>query len=246
MKKSVLLLVLFFLTLACSDDEDVIVNQFQTDFLKYTVTHKNNPIHKVYTQEYTFEGNKVISENYTNFLFPEHSSFNAFYYDNNNRVVREMRNGNLYQRVEWNNNIASVYDSENNLKGEFKFTNSRLEYYLLRYEFNDNRYRKINYNNNGNVKSIEDENKILVEFLNYDTSVFNPLNLINSITILRIDYKPHFTNLFRVEKVHPYQGDDYSQSLQFYNYEWVLNSVHLVESIEDERSAIYTSIFEYQ
>jgi hypothetical protein len=245
MKKYTVYLMVCFLFLACSKDEDVIVNQLEVDYLKYTLRQKNNPVHWIYIQEYTFENKKVITENYLNSLYPQHNSNSAFLYDDQDRVISEMRNGELYRKIEWNNNNAKVYDSEDNLKGEFKFKDSRLEYYVIRYELNDIRFRKLNYYANGNVKSIQDENKILVEYLDYDTSVFNPMNLINSIAILRIDYKPHFTNLFSVEKVHPFRGDDYSQPLRFYNYDWTLNTENLVETIEDQKSAIYTRAFQY-
>jgi len=104
----------------------------------------------------------------------------------------------------------------------------------------------LNYDSNQNIASIENETEIYVEYLNYDLSKRNPLNLIESIGILRIDYKPHFKNIFRTEKVYPFEGDDYSQPLTFYEYSYEFNSENRVYQIEDEKTVIYTQQFEYE
>jgi YD repeat-containing protein len=129
----------------------------------------------------------------------------------------------------------------NDLIGEFQFNNSMQ---LISYK-NDGQIRYLSYDSSGNVVSVATEDGIYVEYLDYDTSKANPLNLINSITILRIDYKPHFKNVFKTEKAYPYKGDDFSVPLSFYKYSWTINSKGLIESMIDEKTLIYKSKFEY-
>ena len=68
--------------------------------------------------------------------------------------------------------------------------------YKVGFYNNNIRTKNLNYDTNQNIVSIENETEIYVEYLNYDLSKRNPLNLIESIGILRIDYKPYFKNIF--------------------------------------------------
>jgi hypothetical protein len=106
--------------------------------------------------------------------------------------------------------------------------------------------KNLNYDSNQNIVSIENETDIYVEYLNYDLSKRNPLSLIHSIGILRIDYKPYFKNIFETEKVYPFEGDDYSQPMRFYEYDYEFDSEDRVYQIENEKSLIYTEQFEYE
>ena len=46
--------------------------------------------------------------------------------------------------------------------------------------------------------------------------------------------------------MYPFEGDDYTQPLTFYEYSYEFNSDNRVYQIEDEKTLIYTQQFEYE
>jgi len=247
MKNNILMITAFLLVIGCSKDiKEDLRKPIKAGALSYTVRLTNDPNDLIYTQDYKFdEEGKVISEKFTNYKNPQYNHSSNFKYDSNGRVIEEIRNNEIFRKIIWRNDIAKVYDSQDELISEFQFSNSRLINYKLYQNNNPVQIKKLNYGANGNIISVEDENGIYAEYLNYDTSTINPLSLINSISILRIDYKPHFKHVFRTEKVHPYEGDDFSQPESFYEYEWTLNPGGLIAAMKDEKALIYTCVFEY-
>jgi hypothetical protein len=223
------------------DINSVSRNQSESYNFIYSVLLKDNSKDSVYRQAYLIENGKVITEKYINFNNSEYNHTSTFEYDNNGRVVKEVRDNQTFNKVVWDNNSAKVFNENNDLIGEFQFNNSKQ---LISY--NDGlTTRFFNYDSNGNIASIATEAGMYVEFLDYDTSKINPLNLLNSIAILRIDYKPNFKNVFKTEKAYPFKGDDFSVPLTFYEYSWTLNSNGFIESMTDEKTLIYRSEFEY-
>jgi hypothetical protein len=244
-------LTLFFfglLILGCSsDDGNETTTEEIVNSLKYTVKLKNEPNEIIYIQEYSFdEQGKVISENYTNINNPQHSHLSTFEYDDNGRILKEIRDGEVFFNVIWTNDFAEVYNIQNQKISGFNFNGETLTDYKLGFYTNNIRTKNLNYDSNLNIVSIENETEIYVEYLNYDLSKRNPLNFIASIGILRIDYKPYFKNIFGTEKVYPFEGDDYTQPLTFYEYSYEFNSDNRVYQIEDEKTLIYTQQFEYE
>ena len=226
-----------------SNDEIVKESQNQSENYNfiYTVLNKDNSKDSVYRQAYLIDNARVITEKYTNYNNPKYNYISTFEYDNNGRVIKEVRDNQIFTKISWVNNDATVFNKNNVLIGEYQFNNSMQ---LISYK-NDGQIRYLNYDSSGNVVSIATKYGIYVEYLDYDTFKTNPLNLINSITILRIDYSPHFKNVFKTEKAYPYKGDDFSVPLSFYKYSWTLNSKGLIETMTDEKTLIYTSKFEY-
>src|SRR5690606_23703132 len=103
-------LTLFFfglLILGCSSDDEIgTTTEDNITSLKYTLKLKNEPNEIIYIQEYTFdERGKVISENYTNINNPQHSHFSTFEYDENGRLIKEIREGEVFSTVIWTNNL---------------------------------------------------------------------------------------------------------------------------------------------
>ena len=226
-----------------SNDEIVKESQNQSENYNfiYTLLNKDNSKDSLYRQAYYIDNGRVITEKYTNYNNPEYNYISTFEYDNNGRVIKEVRDNQIFTKISWVNNDATVFNKNNVLIGEYQFNNSMQ---LISYK-NDGQIRYLNYDSSGNVVSVATKDGIYVEYLDYDTSKTNPLNLINSITILRIDYSPHFKNVFKTEKAYPYKGDDFSVPLSFYKYSWTLNSKGLIETMTDEKTLIYTSKFEY-
>ncbi|WP_179018813.1 hypothetical protein [Winogradskyella forsetii] len=247
--KNLTLLFFGFLILGCSsDDGDETTTEDFVTSLKYTVKLTNYPDEIVYIQEYSFdEQGKVISENYTNISNPQHSHFSTFEYDNNGRVLKEIRDGEVFFNVIWTNNNAEVYNIQNQKISEFNFSGEILTDHKVGFSTDNIRTKNFNYDSsNQNIVSIENETEIYVEYLNYDSTKRNPLNLIKSIGILRMDYKPYFKNIFATEKAYPFDGGDYSQPLRFYEYSYVFDSENRVYQIEDEKTLIYTRQFDYE
>lgn len=246
--KNLILIFFGLLIIGCSsDDENGKTTENNVTYLKYSVKLKNDPTEIIYVQEYTFnEQGKVISEDYTNINNSQYSHHSTFEYDNNGRIIKEIRNGEVFFNVTWTNNLAEVYNIQNQKIAEFNFNENILTDYKIGFNTNNIQTKNLNYNSNQNIVSIENEEGIYVEYLNYNLNKRNPLNLIASIGILRIDYKPYFKNIFNTEKVHPFEGDDYSQPLTYYEYNYEFDSENRVYQIEDEKTLIYTQQFEYE
>lgn len=247
MKKISILIFVIIGLISCQDDEsaddfadDVQVPSLDFNFT-YLVTYKNDVHDPIIKQEYAIEDGKVLAEKYTNYNNPEYSHLSLFEYDETGRILREIQENKVVKQVVWDDKNAKVYNINNDLIGQFFFNDTmRLESYI------ENIQRFLNYDSHGNIISIASEEGIYVEYLDYDSSKVNPLSLIKSIEILRINYKPHFKNVFKTEKVYPYEGDDYSVPMSYYEYIWTLNSNGLIETITNEKTAIYLDKFEYK
>ena len=249
MKKIILSLVCVLSIIACTSDENLepINNLENVANLKYNLKERNEPNNLVYTQEYTFdEQGKVISENYTNFYYPQHSHFSTFEYNDKGQVTKEIRDGQTYFNIVWTNDFAEVFNNQDQKISEFTFVGEKLTEYKTEFNSSNIRTRKLNYDKDQNVASIENETEIFVEFLEYNLSKRNPLNLIKSIGILRIDYKPFFKNIFGIEKAYPFEGDDYSFPLTFYDYHYKFDTENRIYQIEDDKTLIYTQEFTYE
>jgi len=253
MKKTTILFLITIGFLNCTDEitqsaiddvvnqqEDYVQDDYNYNFI-YTVLFKNDINDTIYKQEYSIVDGKVLAEKYTNYDNPQYNHISSFKYDLDGRIIKELRNNKIFSEVAWENNIAKVYNSINEKIGEYHFDNSKK---LISYNRNGSRY--LNYDSNGNIVSEATNTGIFVEYLDYNNTKIYPLSRINSITILRIDYKPHFKNVFKTEKAYPYIGDDFSVPLTFYEYNWTLNSDGLIETMTDEKSVIYLSKFEYK
>jgi hypothetical protein len=247
--KNYTLFLIFFGLISCKNEENnnkINELQNQSPNFIYTVLLKSNSKDTVYRQEYLIENGKVIFEKYTNYSDPKYNRLCTFEYDNNGRVIKEIIDNQKVIEIYWDNDTAKVFNKNNDLIYEFHF-NSSMQ--LLSYKYGDKfgaRTRFFNYDTNGNVVSGGTEAGIDVEYLDYNTSLNNPFNLINSIAVLRIDYKPNFKNVFKIEKTYPFKGDDYSVPLSYYKYFWTLNNKGLIETMVDEKSLIYVSKFEYK
>ena len=207
----------------------------------YTVLLENDLTDTIIKQEYAIEDGRVLAEKFTNYDNPQYNHIHFFEYDENERIVKEMRGDVTYMSVEWDGNTARVYNKNDDFIGEFNFDSSmRLESY------NRNGDIYLSYDETGNIIAASSNGGTFVEYLDYNYSIMNPLSLIKSVAILRMDYKPHFKNVFKTEKAYPYEGDDFSVPLNFYAYSWTLNSDSLIETMTDEKTMIYLQKFEYK
>lgn len=244
MYKITLLTLIAISFLGCQKEDNVInenENQNSDYNFIYILTHKSNPHDTIYKQEYLIVDGRVLTEKYTNYNNPEHNHISTFEYDDNGKILREIRKDKVFKQVVWNNNSAKVYNVIDKLIGEFNFNNQ-----MMLMNYNRNGLRFLNYDLKGNIKAEATKAGTFVEYLDYDYSLINPLSRINSIAILRIDYKPHFKNVFKTQKEYPYEGDDYSVALSFYDYSWTLNFNGLIETVTNEKTMIYMEKFEYK
>jgi hypothetical protein len=220
--------------------EDSNQEDYNYNFI-YTLLLENDLNDTIYKQEYSIVDGMVLAEKYTNYNNPQYNHLSSFKYDVNNRIIKEIRDNKVFIEVAWENNNAKVFNLMNEQIGEYHFDNSMK---LISYDRNGSRY--LNYDNHGNVVSVATNAGIYVEYLDYDNAKTYPLSRINSIAILRIDYKPHFKNVFKTEKIYPYVGDDFGVPLTFYEYFWTLNPDGLIETMTDDKTVIYLSKFEYK
>jgi YD repeat-containing protein len=238
MKKLIIIIYITVFSVSCSSENE---NVISTNFtLKHIVTEKSSEESIVYTQEYIMDNDgKVVQEKFQSMLYPNQSSTSTFEYDNEGKVVKEVRNKKLVYSVVWNDNIATVKDLDANLTFTCIFQNGK----LLQYSLTGNSY-KFNYDQNDNVISQENNGEIFVEFLNYDTSVSNPMYLIKSIGILRMASNPYFKNFFQTKKAYPFEDIDFSVPLTYYTYQKMVGVDNRITKITNNENT-YTSKFEY-
>ncbi|MFT5753355.1 MAG: hypothetical protein ACI924_000570 [Flavobacterium sp.] len=244
MKKLLLFIVCTLSIIGCSTDDNL-----ESDIiskLEITLKEKNEPDNLIYKVEYVFDKQgKVVSENLINYYTPQFVYYSTFEYNNKGQVIKEFSNGEILYNVVWTNDFAEVFNNQNQKTSEFTFDGEKLMSYRMFIGTSNEITRKMNYDVSGNVISIGDETEIFVEFLNYDISKKNPDNYIKSIGLLRIDSNPYFKNIFDIRKQYPWQGDDFSVPLTFYNFNYKFDTQNRVFQIENEFSAIYTEEFIY-
>ncbi|QOG04433.1 hypothetical protein [Flavobacterium sp. MDT1-60] len=244
--KRTLILFSFILLISCNNDEEVVENAIQVSAMKYTVAEDVESFDTIYSQEYTFDSDgKVLSETFTNYLNPQFNYKSTFEYNNQGKLIKEIRNGQIFCYINWNGNVAELYNESNQKISDFKFNNENLIEYNDGYINGNIKNHKYNYDTNGNVVSIENQNEVFVEYLNYNKSIANPMNLIKSIGVLRLDYKPYFKNFFAIEKAYPYEETDYTFPLTHYGYQNTLDSNNRIITLTNNRNLIYKETFEY-
>ena len=247
--KKTLILLSFILLISCNKDEEVVekVSQISVSSMKYIAAEDFGNFNTIYSQEYAFDTDgKVLSETFTNYLNPQFNYKSTFEYNNQGKLINEIRNGQIYRHVKWNGNVAELYNESNQKISDFTFNNENLIEYNYVYLNGNIQNYKYNYDTNGNVVSEESQNKVFVEYLNYNTSIANPMNLIKSIGVLRLDYKPYSKNFFEIEKAYPYDETDYSFPVTHYRYQNTLDSNNRIITLTDDKTLIYKSKFEYK
>ncbi|PHS64056.1 MAG: hypothetical protein COB12_08710 [Flavobacterium sp.] len=234
-------------TATCNDTDVIINSSFYTSYLKITARYDYND-EWLQTNEYFFdEEGKVISAKYISTYNPGEIYISQYQYDNKGRLISEYLNNELSRTIKWTNNKAEVFNNENQKLTELVFCDNNLTEVRSGYFQNDIRYKKYNYDSNLNIISVENESEIRVEYLDYNTNKTNPYYLLKSIGVL-IDWRNTLfsKNIFAIEKVYPYEGNDYSFPLTYYDYEYVFDNEGRVFEIEDDRTAIYVIKFEYE
>ena len=238
MKKFILPLICF-LFLACTSDKETNATTENFTF-KHIVTEKNSEESIVYTQEFIMDNDgKVVQEKFQSMLYPNQSSTSTFEYDNEGRVLKEIRNKKVVYTVVWNVDVATVKDIDTNLIFTCIFQNGK----LMQYSSTGNNY-KFNYDQNNNVISEENNGDVFVEFLDYDTTVLNPMYLIKSIGILRMASNPYFKNFYQTKKAYPFEDIDFSVPLTYYTYQKMVGVDNRITKITNNENT-YTSKFEY-
>src|ERR1035437_8915119 len=109
-----------------SNDEIVKESQNQSENYNfiYTLLNKDNSKDSLYRQAYYIDNGRVITEKYTNYNNPEYNYISTFEYDNNGRVIKEVRDNQIFTKISWVNNYAKVFNKNNVLIGEYQFNNS--------------------------------------------------------------------------------------------------------------------------
>jgi len=201
----------------------------------------------IYSLEYNIDSeNKVLSEKFTRADKPEFNHLSIFKYNSQGKLIKEIRQGEIYKSIVWDNNVATVYDSENLKKDEFFFDNNRLIEYRLRYQTGTLSIRKFNYNSEDNIISKETESEMFSEYFEYDVTKLNPYHKLLSIGILHPYLELWSNNIFNVQKIYHTAGDDYGGSIRFYNYYYEFDEQERVIKEENDLSAIYIVKFNYE
>ena len=241
MKKLILSIITFIVIISCSSNDGN--NTTSTSTLKEIVTDSSEE-NIIHTKEYFFDSDgKVLKEVFNSIIFPQYNSTSTFEYDNQGRVIKEIRNNELIINVVWSGNVATLYGNPIDLS-----VNNALSYTFLNDKVIESHFmgdiHKFNYDENDNVISEVQADTVFVEYLDYDTTVTNPMHLIKSIGVLRMHSNPYFKNFFQTKKVYPYQDDDYSTPIQYFQFEKFVDSENRIIKIDNEENH-YISRFEY-
>lgn len=246
MKKQ--LLFILFIVFGCSSTEDnlVIMPTTQINNLKIVVQPKEPGSSAISKKEYVFDLNgKVIKETFTNYLYPQHNFISTFEYDTQNHLVKEFKNGQLFYKIVWTGNFAELF-TENDLKiADFTYLNNKLTEMNWGFFQGMLQNTKYNYDTNSNVISVEKDNQVYVEYLNYQQNIQNPLNLLKSIEIVRFSSQYNFKNVFNIERLYGYNGSDYIFQTTDYEYFRTLDANQRIISETDMKTLIYRTTYEY-
>ena len=226
------------------EENDIDVSQIPFPEASFKITLKNDfeIFSTIHSSEYSFDADgNVLAEKYISNDNPEQSFFSTFQYDANGRILSETRNNHIVSQVIWNGNTAIVYNNSNNYPITFVFINGNLSEVT---STNSDSYR-INYDVNNNIISEERNNEVFVEYLNYNLTVPNPTNVLKSIAILRYNSRAFSNNTFETKKAYPYEGDDFSIPLTYYQFQYTLDEDNRVTAITDDETSIYKTYFEY-
>lgn len=136
--KNLIILILGLLIAGRNSDEKInTLTENNETYLKYSVRLKNAPTEIVYIQEYSFDENgKVVSEKYTNINNPEYNHFSTFKY-NNGRILQEIRDGEVFLNIIWTNELAEVYNIQNQKISKFNFNGEILTDYKIGFNTNN-------------------------------------------------------------------------------------------------------------
>lgn len=243
MKKIILILVSSIAFFSCTTNEEY--KNSTSNSLKEITTNDGDQIVEMYTTEYIFDNEgKVVKEINTNLYYPEYNYTNTFEYDTQGRVIKEIRNNELISNVVWIGNNAKIFgstiDLNNNNVATYNFSNGK----VTSISSNGTILHKFNYDQNDNVISEVQADTVFVEYLDYDTTVNNPMQLIKSIGILRMHKKPYFKNFFQTKKNYPEVNDDYSTPIQYFQFERFVDSENRIIKIDNEENH-YITKFEY-
>ena len=240
--KKLILIVTIATIFGCSKQDSVTEdrNIATSSILKYSVLEKNTG-NIIMTKSYEINNDKVTKETYESNILPQYNYIRTFEYDNLNRLINAKINNQITSTIQWNGNIASVFNSINQLVAIYTFDNNQK---LLEFTAN-NVITEYNYDLNDNVIAIKKDGEIVTEFLNYDTNLINPMSLIKSIGLLKTEFKPYFKNFFNIEKQYPSTGEDYISPLQNFIYVKTLDGTNRIFTIENQKTLIYTEKFEY-
>ena len=246
--KKILLVILSTLLGCSSDDCNVNVNSTSAiSYMKIVEQYKEPGSPPFSIKEYNFDSNgKVVKEIFTNNTYPIYSYTSTFEYDEQNRLIKEFKNGQLSLKVIWTGNVAELFSSTNTKYAEFTFANGK----LLNYKWGYAQQApittiKYNYDNNDNVISIEKDNEVYVEYLQYQSDILNPLHLLKSIQTVRSSFNYNFKNAFNVERLYGYNGSDFIFQTTNYEYFRTLDSNNRVISATDMKTLIYKTTYEY-
>lgn len=240
--KNLILFISAILLFGCSNDEtNQVILPLAASTFKVILTDNTVEMNTIYTLEYGLDSDGKVLFEINNFTIePQYNSISIFKYDNQGRVTKELRNNKVYKSVIWNENVANLYDNENHKIADFTFSNNN----LMEYRYEDGNHYKFNYDSNDNVISIEKENAVYVEYLDYDITLSNPMSKIKSIGILRLDSDPYFKNFFETKKAYPYDGGDIFVPLTYYHYQKTVNTVNKIISVTNDENNYITN-FDY-
>lgn len=244
MKKIIVVILATFWSCTSNNDSNSVNSN--TSNLKIVEQLKVDNAPPLTTKEYVIDNSgKVLKEIFTSHSYPINNFTSTFEYDSQNRLVKEYRNNELFFKIIWTGNVAELYRETNVKVGTFTFLNEKLISMKWELDQSNIQYIKYNYDNNSNVISIEKNNEVYAEFLQYQTNVLNPLYLLKSIEIVRFSMQYNFKNVFDIQRLLAYNGSDYIFQTTNYEYFRTLDTTNRVVSETNMKSLIYKTTYYY-
>jgi hypothetical protein len=251
MKRGYFILAMISVFISCNEntlhiDDD---NSNYNDF-KYILTNKYGDNDTIYTFTYSLDHNgKVVSETYSNKLNQYHY-FSHFFYDANGKLINEYREGKLFTKLQYNNDIIEVFrfiETQSFKVAEVKYQNQNIVQFIYGFEYNNIDTLIFDFDKNENVLLKRNNDKTLEEYLDYDNTLINPFYSLKSIEIFFVlrNYIPISKNVYKINQVYPIVGDDYSTSMQYFNFYYETDKDSRIIKITDEKTLIYAQLFKY-
>ncbi|WP_223033884.1 hypothetical protein [Hanstruepera marina] len=245
--KKVIFLLLTLTLYSCNNDDDSNTGN-SIHYMK--IEYKNEQTNYItYYYEFYFDSEGKVTSFHFSGLDPANDPDNSFVstyeYNNEGKVIKEITDGQLYQSVNWTNNIAEVYNHLNQKTDEFIFfDDGTIERHYGLNISNGNITRKYYYDSNQNITHLENDTERIQEYWNYDLNKQNPVNLLKSIGIFRMWQHPYTKNIFYSRKEFPIDEEDHTIPLKIHEYEYTFDSENRVRTMKITND-IYNSIQEF-
>ncbi len=151
--------------------------------MRMTLVWASDPGKVIHEKKYGFdEAGRTIWSSYNNVNNPEHSYTSEYEYDLEGRLIREIRDGLEFMRVEWNGPLVEVFNKNQDKIFEYQLNDQGLPVSKQRGMQNGHRIEETyEYDSEMNLITVLTGGEETRGYRAYDTDILNPLYKLKSI-----------------------------------------------------------------